>query len=286
MIKTIILVSIGVFQSYILDNIEQLVLLRFTNIHIITEKTNFIKFQNIKNIYLVDSDQINVDYYNQNTKLDNYYRDGFINNTSKRFFLIYEYMKINNIKSVIHLENDVLLYSNLNFSFEEKIYITMDSKERCIPGIIYIYKHDLLQNLINNYIFTKNDMINWCNFYNNNRNIIKTFPIINNTTEKSIYNINYQQFKSIFDAAAIGQYLGGVDERNISGNTTGFINETCEITYNKYKFKWIKKDKYYFPYILINNELISINNLHIHSKKLNFFKINNPCENKYIEIIK
>lgn len=282
MIKTIILVSVGVFQPYILDNIEQLLQLRFTNIHIITERENFIKIQNNSHIHLVDSDQINIDYFNQNSKLDKHYRDGFLNNTSKRFFLIYEYIKRNNIKDVIHLENDVLLYTTLKYNFEEKMYITMDSIERCIPGIIYIHKYELLNNLIENYNYIKNDMDNLAIFYHNNKNIVKTFPIIDNSIEKTVYNENFEEFNSIFDGAAIGQYLGGVDPRNIPGDTTGFINETCIIKYNNYKFEWIKKGEYSFPYIKINEKLIPINNLHIHSKNLRLFRINNPCENKYI----
>ena len=80
-------------------------------------------------------------------------------------------------------------------------------------------------------------------------------------------------FNSIFDAAAIGQYLGGVDPRNIPGDTTGFINETCVVNYSYYKFIW----KFnlilniYQPYILIDNIEILINNLHIHSKSLKKF---------------
>ncbi len=60
-----------------------------------------------------------------------------------------------------------------------------------------------------------------------NKDTVKTFPIIDNTFEKSLYNINYEEFNAIFDGAAIGQYLGGVDPINCPGDTTGFVNETC-----------------------------------------------------------
>ena len=128
-------------------------------------------------------------------------------------------------------------------------------------------------------------MINLASFYNNNKDIIKTFPIINDNIDNSIYNENFKEFNSIFDGAAIGQYLGGVDPRNIPGNTCGFINETCEIKYDKYTFKWVKKGDNYLPYIEINSNLIPINNLHIHCKKLENFRIEKPFENKYIRYI-
>ena len=284
-IKKVILVSTGIFQKYIKENINQLLKFDF-DIHVIVDG-NFIN--NLKeyesSIKIINSTNLQTDF-DKKSKLDKNFRDGFWNNASKRLFLVYEYMKMNRLEKIFHLENDVLLYTNMNYMFEEKIYITMDSKNRCIPGIIYIPKYDLFTKLIENYDFTQNDMINLANFYNNNKDIVKTFPNIDNSLDKCIYNENFQEFNSIFDGAAIGQYLGGVDPRNIPGDTTGFVNETCEIKYDKYIFKWVKKGNNYFPFIEINDKLIAINNLHIHSKKLVNFTIEKPNENKFIKIQK
>ena len=120
-------------------------------------------------IKIIDSASLQTNF-DKKSKLNTDFREGFWNSTSKRIFLLYEYMKQANIKNVIHIENDVLLYTNMNYNFEEKIYLTMDSNERCIPGIIFIPKYELLTNLIENYDFTKNDMINF-NFYNNKDNV-------------------------------------------------------------------------------------------------------------------
>jgi hypothetical protein len=268
--KNIILISVGVFQEYIKDNIEQLIKLKFTNIHVITNKCFFDKLKKNANISLIDSSELNIDYYNKKTK-----QRGFWDNCSKRLFLLYEYMKKYNIKNVIHLENDVLLYNKLDYNFENKVYLTMDDMDRCIPGIMFIPSYELLNNLIQNYIFTTNDMKNCALFYKNNKDIVKTFPIIDDSIDKCIYNENYKEFSSIFDAAAIGQYLGGVDPRNIPRDTRGFVNETCVIKYNKYNFKWLKKNDYEIPFIEINKKLIPINNLHIHCKNLKKFSIIN-----------
>jgi hypothetical protein len=69
----------------------------------------------------------------------------------------------------------------------------------------------------------------------------------------------------------IGQYLGGVDPRNKSGNTIGFVNETCIINYSKYKFVWKNENGLKIPYIIINENEYPIINLHIHSKNLKNF---------------
>jgi len=282
--KQVILVSTGIFQTYIKENINQLLKFDF-DIHVILDRPFFNNLSEYKStIKIIDSTSLETNF-DKKSKLNKHFRGGFWISTSKRLFLLYEYMKHTNIRNVIHIENDVLLYTNMNYNFEEKIYLTMDSNKRCIPGIIYIPKYELLTNFIKNYDFTKNDMINLANFYNNNKDNVTTFPIINNSIKKCIYNENYLVFNSIFDGAAIGQYLGGVDPRNLAGDTTGFINETCEIKYDKYTFKWIKKMNNYFPYIEINKRLIPINNLHIHCKNLQNFGIENPIENKYITIL-
>jgi len=120
--KQIVLVSTGVFQNYIKENITQLLKLDF-DIHVIIDKPFFNKMDEYKSsITLVDSTTLQTDF-DKKSKLDKHFRNGFWNNASKRLFLLYEYMKINELKNVIHLENDVLLYSNMNYNFDEKIYI-------------------------------------------------------------------------------------------------------------------------------------------------------------------
>ena len=83
---------------------------------------------------------------------------------------------------------------------------------------------------------------------------------------------NFTKFNAIFDAAAIGQYLGGIDEFNLidktKNNTVGFKNETCVVDYSKFEFCWKKTDKLFKPYLKKEGQLIPIINLHIHSKKL------------------
>jgi len=271
--RTIILVSVGILQKYILVNIEQLLLLGYTNIYVIVNQRYFSKFSKYTTITLIDANSLDTTYFNKNSKLNTAFRRGFWSNCTKRFFLIYELMRNRGLKNVIHLENDVLLYTKMDYKLDEKIYLTMDSPNRCIPGIIYIPNSDLMKNLIDNFNLVKNDMENLADFYNKNKTLVKTFPIMDPSIKKCVYNENFSEFKSIFDGAAIGQYLGGVDPRNIQGDSTGFINETCVIKYNQYKFKWVQQGKHSFPHIEINGQLIPINNLHIHSKKLRKFAL-------------
>ena len=109
--------------------------------------------------------------------------------------------------------------------------------------------------------------------------ILCQFPIFHNNVvvddvnadEFKFVSANFDKFNYIFDAAAIGQYLGGVDPKNTAGDTTGFVNETCIIKYDKYKFEWKIIDDMKKPFIIIDNESYPIFNLHIHSKNLDKF---------------
>jgi len=278
----IILVCLKNFQSYILDNINNLLAFDNNDIHVITEVEFFNYFENLP-ITLVDCSKLDDFNYNLNSQLDRNFRNGFWYLCSLRFFYLYSYMKNNNLSDVIHLENDVLTYVNFNdFNFKNnKVYVTFDCETRVIPGIIYIPNYEAFKPIIENYNFNLNDMENLA--IESNENYIEQFPIfpiVDTVINK--YNKNFNEFNSIFDTAAIGQYLGGVDSRNISGDTRGFVNETCIIKYDVYKFVWIKTNSLYIPHIIINDNLIRINNLHIHSKDLYKFLAINPIEDKFI----
>lgn len=275
----IILVSIGNFQEYILDNIRQLLKLKIENIYIITDKEFFVNFEHYKNIKLIDVNELNDSYhFFHKTNLDKSFRNGFWTLTSLRFFYIYALMEKYNLENCIHIENDVLLYYNIQI-LEDKLdkhylYIPFDTYKRNIASIIYIPNHYIFKRILDNYDFTKNDMENFINI-KINTNLIQNFPIFPTkyamTSEELFVSENYHLFNFIFDAAAIGQYIGGVDPRNMPGDTRGFINETCIIKYNLYDIYFKENDNIKRPFITIHNEEIPIFNLHIHSKNLSAF---------------
>jgi hypothetical protein len=279
----VILISIGNFQEYIIENIKNLLLYNNTDITVITEKPFFYLLKDFTNIELIDCRILDDLNYNNTSNLDKGYRNGFWHLCSLRLFYLYSYIKKYNIINSIHLENDVMLYENLDKLkpfFKNIVYATFDSYDRVIPGIIYIPNGDAFKPIIENYNNNLNDMQNLAKFNETVIEPLPIYPIIDNINK---FNKNYNDFNCIFDAAAMGQYLGGVDKRNQDGDTRGFINETCVIKYNNYEFKWIKENDLYKPYVIINNKLIQIINLHIHSKELYKFLSDNPIENKYIK---
>lgn len=276
----IVLTCLNNFQEYILTNIDQLIKLGHKNIYVITNSHLLSKFDKYSfKIILINADELN-ESYNFNTKsiLNNTFRDGFWKLTSLRFFYIYEFMKIYNITNVIHLENDVLIYYNceelINLMNRNFVYIPFDTFKRNIASIMYIPNVEIFKTILDNYNFDKNDMENFSTI-KQKTGIIQTFPIfskINNLTdEQNFVSNNSDIFPFIFDAAAIGQYLGGVDPRNMPGDTRGFINETCVIKYNNYNIWFEEVDGIKKPFIKIEDKRVPIFNLHIHSKNLKEF---------------
>jgi hypothetical protein len=274
----VILTCINNFQEYILINIEQLLKLNYKSIYVITNYFFFEKFNKYDGlINLINIDDI-IDSYNfySNTTLDKEIRGGFWALTSLRLFYIYSFMEKNDLRDVIHLENDVLLYYNFNIISnkinDKKMYIPFDSFNRNILSVVYIPSSDIFKDILDLYDFTKNDMENFKHI-KDSCNLIDQFPIFNNddgiyNDEISFVSKNFNNFNYIFDAAAIGQYLGGIDPENSSENTVNFVNETCVIKYNLYEFFWRSLDNIMKPFVKINNEIIPIFNLHVNCKDL------------------
>jgi hypothetical protein len=280
----IILVSTGNFQEYIIDNIKNLKLFGNKDIVVITEKKFFSLLIDLS-VTLVDTAELEDFNFNNYSKLDKNFRNGFWHLCSLRLFYLYSYISKNNIINTIHLENDVLAYINFdsiidNFK-EKKIYATFDCDTRVIPGILFIPNALALKPIIDLYNFSLNDMDNLAKLDESIIEPLPIFPIIDLQINK--LNKNFINFNFIFDGAAMGQYLGGIDKRNDNNATYGFVNETCLIKYNHYIFYWIKINDLYVPHISINGILIKIINLHIHSKELYKFMGNDPIENNFIK---
>lgn len=203
------------------------------------------------------------------------FRNAFWVSTTSRILYIRSFMELFQIDNIFHVENDVMLYENLNTieSFLDKsyTYVVKDSPRRVIASIVYFNTVEtkgmcdfILQSLQDNPTLNDMDLLG---MYANKNNVkVKYFPFefTNNVS-------NY-----IFDGAAIGQFLGGIDPQNVRDNnpTKGFINETCIFKPNTANF-FVKLIKFEntsipisIPYSEKDYDVKQLVNLHIHSKSL------------------
>jgi hypothetical protein len=270
---SIVLVCLGVFQEYIMTNIAQLVKLGHTKIYVLTNAHLIPLFEPFAELITLVSAESLDDVFNFSTKSahDKEWRDGFWHYTSARFFTLHSFMAKYDVRNVIHIENDVLLYYNCDETLAEplinsgRIHIPFDSYTRNIASIVYIPDASTLGQVLTHYDYGKNDMYNFSEI-RKRTGLIQNLPIFvsdNSTLERAFVTNGYKKY--IFDAAAIGQLVGGVDPRNTGGDTRGFVNETCVIKYKDEGTIIWKMDK---PFIKINESEIPIFNLHIHCKNL------------------
>lgn len=232
------------------------------------------------------------------------FRDSFWISTTARFFYIESLMELFKLRNVYHIENDIMIYENLEDIplDKNKMYMVKDSPGRVIPSILFIPDCSHL-NRLNGYML---------------KQLLSSQTLMNDMQLLGSYSANHIDYfpfdfitdsSFIMDGAAIGQFVGGIDPRNIpeynnkneneqqllciNNPTKGFINETS--TFKPNEITIFKKDLH------LNNvnvsielfygqkesgnviQLKQINNLHIHSKQLyQFSSLNNL---KYNDLI-
>jgi len=201
------------------------------------------------------------------------FRNGFWKFTTMRFFFIHAYTQWKELTDVFHIEYDNLIYEDflpvLPIFREKEMWAVMDSPRRCIPSFLYFrdaaIQATLLQTLLQLAPIAKNDMESLAFFIQTNPSRVGWLPIVTAVyTDGEIdrrYTEHAERFGLLFDGAALGQYVGGVDPRNTPGDTCGFINETCVFRCDRADFIMDARRKPTlngFPVV----------NLHIHSKDL------------------
>ena len=228
------------------------------------------------------------------------FRNGFWISTTARFYYIENLMKILHLKDVFHIENDVMLYETIdnlynyilkihNIEKIDKICMVEDSYNRVIPSILFFPNNNLLSELTQ-YITTT---ISNSNQFINDMNILGTFP-----NKYCLPSFPEKNKSIVFDGAAIGQYLGGVDYRNLpnandplvkyNNPSIGFINETSDLNCSEYTFL---KTRVILDYLNVPIKVNMMNhfdfhqiaNLHIHSKQL--YQFSSIFDIKFDDII-
>lgn len=236
------------------------------------------------------------DQFSKQTTLNNQFRDGFWRKACERFFYLHEYMTQYGVNKVCHIESDNLLYVDIAeilpvLESYKGIGAVFDHDERCIPSFMYIADVDAMTDLVQ--FIAQHATQGMTDMYavacykkERGRDRIDHLPIIteeyatqyplrssrgDRPADAAAYYRYCDQFNSIFDGAALGQYLGGIDPRN-GVSEPGFINETCVFNPSLLDIMWQKDSEgRSIPYTMFAGRLYRINNLHIHSKQLHKF---------------
>jgi hypothetical protein len=204
----------------------------------------------------------------------------------ERFFVLYKMMEGYNVSNVLFLELDNLIYDDprkwLPVLAQNEIAYMYDNEFRGASGICFIQQKDILRHFMSYcrcYIETidhnksfMTEMQALFGFFKECPALVQLLPIHWPCDSVPMETCaNYEKYDSIFDAAAMGVYLGGVDPFHTDGVViTGCKWSASIIDYTNYTFEWKEDDQGRLtPYVLCaGTKWIKINNLHVHSKQL------------------
>jgi hypothetical protein len=255
-------------------------------------------FLNGSFVHWVDCEELEPTSYHRRfikrSKLDGKWRGGFWRLASERFFIIDELMKLHGLTDCVHIENDNLLFADLSelmpvFRAQPAgILAPFDNDDRCVPSFIYV-RNQVASGQLCEFLAEAsrktvvNDMEALAMYRRVNPGTsVGSLPILpagyqcswttpsgKKSTDPAIFTHLAAEFGSIFDAAAIGQFLTGVLSEP---SLRGFVNESCVFDPSTLEIEW-REDHLgrRSPYVRWKDKLVRINNLHIHSKQLRLY---------------
>jgi len=206
------------------------------------------------------------------------FRDGFWVKTTERFFVLEQFIKAYSIDALFHAEMDNLIFDIDGLSTKldkigRGIFCPRDSRSRGIASLIYINDHLALSELnafaTNNKLTEKNDM-NLLGYLLNNSDKFFSLPtehLIQNEALVNWNSISPGDSEGIFDAAALGQFLFGIDPRN--GGIllfNGFENENKGFDLWQLNYSININDRRFTIKNRLNDQTFNLFNIHVHSK--------------------
>ena len=253
-------------------------------------------------IYLITNlniqDEPNVKIVNSATldvpNIGNYYiNDTFADlwrTAALRLFYIESLLKKEKLENVIHFDNDVLIYKNMDdilpafrkFNF----LMTPHFETEYVFGFSYIKNADSLtlvnrellslllkgEHELRNIVMSMPHEMRLLNYINttNNLTLIDLLPVL----PYGVGSNNFDTFKVCFDPSSYGKHLGGSHEHTPAHKYYVPTKEWTGTEKHHYVGRAIINDnlKVAFtsnkPSVILNNNLYELVNLHIHSKDL------------------
>ncbi len=221
--------------------------------------------------------------------------DNFFQAALERFFILYDAIVYLGLEDILHMENDILLYEDparIVNSIKERwksLAVPRMNEHDCMASVMYIRDGKCLGSFLEyviGHIYDKgcNDM-NLLASYMRSADI-PTLPVIcesyvkeHGLTNKKGENApedttgEYYRYADdlggIFDAAPLGQFIGGTDKKPAGvKDNRGFVNQAAYIDASFMDIGWGKAGQGFVPELKCGDKIYRIFNLHIHCKEL------------------
>jgi hypothetical protein len=285
---------VGILPEYIIECVHQIRCYYNGEIYLIINDLNSVHLQKIEkyNVIIIDYKTVISDIFLQTADnhkkkilyIDTLYgREELFLRSFERFFLLQNLLKQTEKEDCLFLELDNLIYDDPHkwidsFSKHELCYM-YDNDNRFASGLMYVRNADALDGLLKCILdFIKNsnefmtEMIALSIYYETNKDKVGVLPSYwHDHTVPPIAHLNYDKYNdTIFDAAAIGCYLLGMDPYHTNGVIVRNLKSLwAKIDYTQQIFDWkIDENGRKRPYIWNGEKWLLINVLHVHSKDL------------------
>ncbi|MBI5920068.1 MAG: exostosin family protein [Betaproteobacteria bacterium] len=218
--------------------------------------------------------------FREQSALNRDFRNGFWYFATERFLVLADFIRHRDAEDVVHLENDVALYFDpadkvAAFRAFADFAVPLD-RNRAIAGLVWIANSRASDRLAQHLVMQLNinDMESVGNFCVGNPDIAKPLPTLplNYAIEKGLDPARYCQgidlFGGLFDAAAIGQYIGGVHWLNTPHDSRFFVNESSDLDLRDFDISWSVIQGVRFPVIAKGGVRSPVLSVHAHSKDM------------------
>lgn len=221
--------------------------------------------------------------------------EAFWRYTLERFLVLDDFIQQYALDNVFHIENDVMLYFDLSQKlatfqscYHNQMATVFDCDERSVPSFVYL-ANPAVSKLLAEFIAERTEQnttdmyllsLFKDTYYKKRADHLpilipsysNDYPLTNifkNTAKAAApFSAYLDQLNLIFDAAALGQFLGGIDPI-LGASKPGFLGEASVFLPMFFQFKWEKdREQRWIPYMSYRGETYPIANLHIHCKDL------------------
>jgi hypothetical protein len=218
------------------------------------------------------------------------FRHGFWIKTTERFFVLEQFVKKFSHENIFHAELDNLIFNIADLGEKldtvgSGLFCPRDAVDRGIASLIYINNQKSLSEFTNLALgrlnYDSNDMDILGCLLNESKNFysLPTEISFKSSSPPPWVYVTSETASGIFDAAALGQFLFGIDPRNCNGLLyNGFENENKG--YDLWKLNFEIDLQYGKATVRDsgNSKEANLYNIHVHSKLFKQFLIDGRIE--------
>jgi hypothetical protein len=168
----------------------------------------------------------------KNLSLSSDYRNGFWLKTLERFFVLEQFMSFKKIHKIFHAELDQLLFRtdllvlNIEKTGKKGVFYPFHTKQRAVASVFFCNDQNALRNMLEfarSSSSFENEMELLANWARENSECAIRLPTLVNFQESPDRQISDQfiasiQMDGVVDAAQLGQWIAGIDPRNVPLN--------------------------------------------------------------------